>query len=376
MFTRRHLLPVTGFCYTWLMIGFFTGTAVLVGPARWLTDAIHARGGSQQAEDLAMIALIVVYVLASALLSWVVFRYLARCHTRRMRIGIPALLTMAAAVCLWAWLDPARLSGMAGSKVTVLEMSSGAEFVFGPYPAPDRLQELKNEGFTAVISLQHPDVVPFEPQGIADESAAAKRLGIRFINAPMLPWISSNDTSLEKIREIARTGKGKYYIHCGLGRDRVNIVKRMLELQGTRVADDKNLVAPLRFEDRLASNEPMERGRITQLDSQVWLIPFPNEDELPGYMLSGQAAHVTLLLDPADPEQNKWIDTAEKLLSEFKVPHVLKLLHPGDAIAAREIVKAVKSAPRPEVVVVPTTSPEPSAEVAATLIKAFGAPGS
>src|SRR5947207_1670558 len=45
---RKRLLPAATFCYVWLMVGFFTGTLVLVGPAGWLANALRARGWPQR----------------------------------------------------------------------------------------------------------------------------------------------------------------------------------------------------------------------------------------------------------------------------------------------------------------------------------------
>mgnify|MGYP000970954944 CR=1 FL=1 len=39
----------------------------------------------------------------------------------------------------------------------------------------------------------------------------AKKIGIKLISIPMLPWIVKNDSSVARIKEIAKTVKGKYY---------------------------------------------------------------------------------------------------------------------------------------------------------------------
>src|SRR5436190_1767652 len=35
---NKKLIPAATFCYVWLMVGFFTGTLVLIGPAGWLAS--------------------------------------------------------------------------------------------------------------------------------------------------------------------------------------------------------------------------------------------------------------------------------------------------------------------------------------------------
>ncbi len=67
---RAYLKPVATFCYVWLMVGFFTGTLVLLGPVRWLTVAVRNAGWQQSNEDLAVRSVIAIYVVASACAAW------------------------------------------------------------------------------------------------------------------------------------------------------------------------------------------------------------------------------------------------------------------------------------------------------------------
>jgi protein tyrosine phosphatase (PTP) superfamily phosphohydrolase (DUF442 family) len=363
---RAHLRPVATFCYVWLMVGFFTGTLVLLGPVRWMTTAIRARRWEQGNEDLAVQAVIVLYVIGSALIAGWLVRRINGCRTRRARMAIPLSVTMAAALCLWAWMNPTRLAGAA--TMGTVNLANGAEFVFGPYPDRPHLERLKQQGFTAVISLQHPAVVPFEPPGIAAEIEAAKAVGLQFIHAPMLPWISKNDDALQRIRQIAAKGEGRYYVHCGLGRDRANVVKRMLELEGAPVKAEHGFTPPTTFADRI--NTPMERGRVWEVEQDLWLVPYPNKHEFFGNMLSGQVRHVTLVLDADDPTQAQWIAEARELLTEFAVPFRVAAPPNGDTRLALDLIRAARQAARPSVVVVPFTRPS-SRKVADDLLTAF-----
>lgn len=371
--SRTSLKRLAIFGYVWLMLGFFTGTALLLGPVRWMTTMLRDRGYAQRTENIAMLVLIGAFVLSSAALARWIVRRTSRCHSR-VRVAVPVLLTCAAGLCVWGWMNPAHLAGaapMAGSGR--IEVASGAEFVFGPYPDRARLEQLKREGYTAVISLQHPAVVPFEPLAIAEESAASHELGITFIHAPMLPWVSSNKAALDQIRTVAATIPGKYYVHCGLGRDRVNIVKRMLELEGTRVAAADGYVAPQTLAD--TPDLAFERGNIQRLDKDLWLLPYPNQHEYFADLLSGQVRHVTLVLDPSDATERAWIDEARGLLTEYAVPFDLRTLPVNDPTAARAIVDAARAMPRPAVVIVPYTAPYPhDTRVASALLRVFGAP--
>jgi protein tyrosine phosphatase (PTP) superfamily phosphohydrolase (DUF442 family) len=368
---RDHLRSFGTFCYVWLVLGFFSGTLLLVGPVRMLTSYLRGGGFKQGTEDLVMIGVIVLFVLFSALLAWVVVKQMGRCATRRARLSYPLVLTICAALCLYAWTNPAIMASAAGA-VSGSVNTGAAEFVFGPYPDRPRLEQLKKEGYTAVVSLQHPAVLPFEPPGIAEETRAAQEIGLTFIHAPMLPWISANDASLEKVRRLSREGHGKYYVHCGLGRDRANVVKRMLEREGASVDAAAGYQTARTFGTRIAEgNSPMERGRLQQLAPDVFLIPYPNKHEMFGNMLSGQVAHVLLLLDPGDPQQQPWIAEARARFGEFHVAHSFDTLRPNDDAQASAVVRKAQSLPKPLVIVVPFMEPQPNAAVAATLLRAW-----
>lgn len=370
--SRQQLTRFGTFCYVWLVLGFFTGTLLLVGPVRWITSYLRSGGYRQGTENSVMIAVIVMFVAVSALLAWLVVRQMGRCATRRARFSYPLLLTIAAFISLYAWTNPAilaRAAGGVGGEVTVGE---GAEFVFGPYPDRARLEQLKADGFTAVVSLQHPAVLPFEPPGIAEETKATSEIGLTFIHAPMLPWISANDASLEKIRRLAHEGEGRYYVHCGLGRDRANVVKRMLEREGTRVEKGEGFMEARTFGIRYAEgNKPMERGLLQPLEDDVFLIPYPNKHEMFGNMLSGQVGHVLVLLDASRGEEGAWIDEARARFDEFHVPYSLEPLQAGDTARANALAERARKLPRPLIVIVPFMAPKPDTAVADTFRHAW-----
>ncbi len=368
--SRSSLKGAATFCYVWLMLGFFSGTLVLLGPVRWLTSALRDRGYPQRIEDVSILGVIAVYVGGSALVSWWVVRRMSRCGAR-VRIAVPTLLTVAAALCLWGWMNPAHLIGAAPAEGSGLVRVSGAEFVFGPYPDRARLAQLKKDGYTAVVSLQHPAVVPFEPVGIAEEQKAARAIGLEFIHAPMLPWVSSNDAALGRIRAIAQSGRGRYYVHCGLGRDRVNVVKHMLETQGTHVAAADGFLAP----QALENGDPFERGAVREVEKDFWLLPYPTSHEYFGKLLSGQVRHVILALDPNDETQRRWRDEGARLLTEHAVPFDVRPLRADDVATARAIVGEARRLPRPVAVVVGFMDPYPRSTGAAhTLLNVFESP--
>lgn len=362
------------FLYVWLMVGFATGTVTLLGPVRWITAALRGSTWSSH-ENPVMVFVILSYIALSFFLAKLLTALIRRSRSLPVRVGVPGAVTAAAGVALWGWLNPATYAMAAGGMSAQLHLQQGAQFDFGPYPDKARLVELKRQGVTAVVSLQHPAVVPFEPAGIAGEQAAAKEVGITFIHAPMLPWVASNHESLEKIKTLARQGSGHYYVHCGLGRDRTNVVKRMLEGMGAGVSADRTLAAR-NYRRRLAERGPlMERGEFREIDTDVWLVPYPNQHELYGNMLAGQVKHVLVLLDEGNATQAQWIAHLRQVFGEYQVAATFQSLRPGELARTADIVAFARARlPRPLAVVVPSMPPLPHTEVADAFAREWGGP--
>ena len=369
------------FFYMWLLVGLVLGTAVLVGPVRLITEGMGRAGWEQSSQDHVLIVVILLYLVLSLLLTRWIVGVMFRARSRNTRWAIAAVATLLAAGTAWEWANPAKLlAGIAGGgNGGTFNVAGGPQFIFGAYPDEARLEELKRQGVTSVISLQHPGVI-IEREGISAERDATRKLHLNFIQAPMLPWVSDNDESLEKLRVIARTGKGVYYVHCGLGRDRVNVAKRIIEAEGRKIALGRDIKAATGFADRPT---PFERGSLAHIDHGKWLIPYPNKHEMFGFVLGGQAGSVVSLLDPLDSTQAAWNREMEPLMKQYSIPFVMRPLPANNPAKAIEIAREVKSMPQPVTVIAPNTpwedgKPRPRAEAAVAFLRAYAqvAPGS
>jgi hypothetical protein len=359
----------------WVLVGLVLGTAVLVGPVRLITEGMGRAGWEQSSQDHVLIVVILLYLVLSLLLTRWIVGTMFRARNRNTRWAIAALFTLLAAGTAWEWSNPAKLlAGIAGGgNGGSYNVAGGAEFVFGAYPDEPKLAELKKSGVTAVISLQHPGVV-IEREGISAERDATKKLHLDFIQAPMLPWVSDNEESLDKLREIARTGRGKYFVHCGLGRDRVNVAKRIIEAEGKKIALTTDIKTATGFADR---PDPFERGSLAHLESGKWLIPYPNKHEMFGFVLGGQAGTVVSLLDPTDPEQAAWNAEMEALLKRYSIPFIMRPLPANDVARATEVAREVQSMPAAVTVIAPQTpnedgKPRTKTQAALGFIRAYG----
>jgi hypothetical protein len=370
---RSELTRLGLFLYLWLMVGMFLGTIVLLLPVRWVLAGMQRLGWEQRAQNVVLIAVILAYVG----LSWFVTRALHRrmfaTEKPAIRFGIPALATVLAVTTFWLWSNPSGLfASLAGGSSSHLSMGSGAVWEFGKYPDTETLRRLKRENITAVISLEHPgDLV--ERQAIEDERRITRELGLRLVEAPMLPWVSRNEASLEKIRSIARTGKGRYYVHCGLGRDRVNLVKHMLEGMGARTVAAQGYVEGNFFHTRIPN---FERGQLATFGGDKWLAPYPDKHEMLANILQGKRAQIILALDTTDAEQRQWWQEARGLFKEYAIRYEDMSTKSGDQARIRQIVSRLLAVPGPAAVIVPFTpkkdgKPRPGSETSDQIVREF-----
>ncbi len=349
---RSELTRLGLFLYLWLMVGMFLGTIVLLVPVRWILAGLQRLGWEQSAQNIVLVIVILAYIV----LSWFVTRALHRrmfaTQNSTARFGIPAVATILAVATFWQWSNPSGMfASLAGATSSHMSMGSGAVWEFGKYPDTETLKRLKRENVTAVISLEHPgDLV--EKQAIEQERRITSELGLRLVEAPMLPWVSKNEASLEKIRSIARTGEGRYYVHCGLGRDRVNLVKHMLEGMGARTVTSVGYLEGNFFHTRIPN---FERGQLGTFGDDKWLTPYPDKHEMLANILQGKRARFIMALDTTDAEQRQWWQEARALFKEYAIQYEDMSTKPSDGARIKQIVSRVLAVPGPSAVIVSFT---------------------
>ena len=288
--------------YYWLCTGFTLGTLILMGPVRWLATYARAHDWGESKEKALVFIFIGILITVSFLCARLLAAKTAAAGKSSIKAGFLAGSLAAFAVSLWFWMNPKMMIDSA-LKMTS-ETLSGSGFIFGPYPDKEKLAELKKENYTAVISLLSPAVVPFEPVLIGQEAALAKETGIELINIPMLPWVSSNNQVKGRLEEILKKGAGKYYVHCYLGKDRVNVFRKILE----SLSKDVKLRS-LQPESMRTLNDikAFERGAITILEPDVFFMPYPTDEEFFGYVINGSIKTLVSLLNPKSKEDLPWL---------------------------------------------------------------------
>jgi phytol kinase len=340
------------FRFFWIFgcVGFTLGTGTLQGPARWIVSWAREKGWSEDAEGLAVKAVILVLIVVSLVASIWIARFLAATETKHLRYGIPILITVFALAEVWLWMTPTMMQ----NPETAMPASATqtANFTFGAYPSENRLRELKEDGYTAVVTLLHPAVIPFEPKLLADEKKAAARVGIELIHLPMLPWIGENEDSLTQARKLAHNLEGRYYIHCYLGRDRIRLIQRVIEdeLGGGMIANER--IDNQTVGRTLESFEKFERGGLFYHEAGVWVTPYPTAEEFVTLMGAGNAATIVSLLDPENPDDARWLELEKQQFSSVGLPVEVRSLssRPFDPEAAMELAKELLTMPTPVIV--------------------------
>jgi len=317
----RWLLFLYFFATVFFPLGFYT---LLAGPSKWVIEAALKNSWSEYNEKLAqkgiILGLVIVSLILAALLRKLFIsqkpafiRYFAFITLSGLFLSSVYLFTFKPELFV-------NLSGKSDVNTTQSALSDSGrniEFVLGAYPDLIELRRLKANGYTAVVSLLNELVVPAEPVLINQEKENVKKVGITLIRIPMLPWVSGNNESIELIHKLAKTGHGKYFVHCYLGRDRVNVFRKIVRDMGAKSSTLQGDV--VRHIEELKT---FERGKYTKLANNVYLTPFPTDDEFFGYIVNGQVSSVISLLNPKTPEDTVWISREKNILLRYGVTYV------------------------------------------------------
>ncbi len=325
---------ISVFLLFWLMNGYALGTGLLIGPVRWVADFSRTQNGSQFTEDIIVKIVMVFLVILSFIISLFMTRSFLRSDSILKRVVLFLFPLIFSAGAVWLWMNPSLMQKDRNISETIAK--NGSEFVFGSFPEEAKIRLLKERNFTAIISLMHEAVVPFESKLLEEEKESCNKVGMELINIPMLPWISENEEALKRLKDLALNKPGKYYVHCYLGKDRVNIAKRVIETTDQKAAISSELKTR-----SIEDLEEFERGAIIKLEKDVYLTPFPTDDEFMGYILNGSFKNVISLLDPKDAEDLKLIAKEKEFFETFKIPFENYPIHPNN-INKKELNREVE----------------------------------
>jgi len=328
---------IFSFLFIWLLVGFTIGFSTLMGPVSF----IRSSNLDLSLEGMLVRLTILIFIFVSFTAAVILMNIVDTTNKKHVKYGIPALWAIATISVLWLSLNP-TLFGVSQETSSTPEEISTVRFTFGEYPTLEKLLELKEEGYTSIISLLHPAVVPFEPRLIEEERLNVEYAGLEFVHIPMVPWVSENTQAALQLRELAKTGTGKYYVHCYLGKDRIRLARTVIENnipleEAQSTVEKKTIRLKTRF----------ERGEIIELDENLFIVPYPTDDEF--FYIVGDAEYVISLFDSLDFGDSERINEEKNIMQTYEIPYenISVLRSPFDSYAVYEASKKAKKAPKP-----------------------------
>lgn len=282
------------FCFFGLSLVFPLGLLMLtVGPTRMISNKAASENWTESNESLVQKIVIVLFLIVVLFLTIYVNRFFKKTTDSTTKTILLLCSGIALIGSLYLFSFKPEMLINSESNNTEVNKSATAEFHFGPYPDEEKIKELKSENYTAIISLLNKMVVPAEPILIEKEIKNTRDNDMKLISVPMLPWIDDNNTSLLKIKDMAHTLKGKYYVHCYLGKDRANVFKNIIENENSAVKIKSELGS-----NNIDTLKAFERGKIFKLQPKIYFTPYPTDDEFFGFILNGKIDNVVCIMDP------------------------------------------------------------------------------
>lgn len=331
------------FLFIWLCTGFTLGTLMLLWPVRWWVNFIRDQSLGSTIENIGVLFLIILLIGLSFWLSRLIFHWQLRSNHKVQKVMSAVIPFFTAFGALLLFLQPDLINDQQNTKVS-------EQFTIGPYPTEEKMKSLKAEGYTAIISLLHPAVLPFEPRLMSQEQELADEYGIRLIKASMLPWVSDNEASLKTIEQLARNKQERYYVHCYLGKDRVNLVKNLLfKLAGEEAVKVEKLSANRTFEEK----KKFERGELFRLRAGVYFTPYPTKEEFLAFFLASEVKTVINLMDSTNLDHKKRILEEREFLKRSDIRFensAINMEHPNLKEQAKLVIKLIEQSPKPLVV--------------------------
>jgi len=357
---KNKLKTALVFLFIFFCVGFTLGTLTLSIIVENVAAYVRRSEYMYSYESPIIIAIIVIYVFYSFLFA----KWLTKYYLHLKTSGKLILLLILAAltgISLWYWLHP-KTSSSSENLIT----TEDKRFIAGPYPDRAAMIGLKNQGYTAIISLLSPYVLPFEPILLDKEKKTAREIGIPVIEIPMLPWVTKNTDSINKIIALAKANNtNKYYVHCYYGRDRVSMFMRIVNqyapVSTLNQHDQDNQVST--SQDNSVTYIDFERGTAIEIGKRIVFAPTPTEDEFLKFIVAvknpffGTTIRSVISIQ-SDPGA---ISAEEQSLKKYGVHFATMDISdlPYDPIATLKAANEIKSLQGPTVVYTFYMQPDP-----------------
>lgn len=321
---RLLFLVLFGFTGGVLFLLFF-----MVPVERWLTDG----GAKQGVTDVLMGILTFGWIGFGFIVTAVFSRFLiSRRQSLLPATGAVAVVFLSAFTVFYFLLDTDLMVAMGELNE---ETVKSERLTFGSYPDLKKLEQLEDQDYDGVIALLNPNI-PFERVLLNEEKTNGKEVGIEVYSFPMLPWVIENGKSLRNIDRLVLENDKRYYIHCYLGKHRVDLVRQRLTKDDVSGAET-------------GKAEPMpgklERGPVVSFEEErIGLGPYPTDEEWFNEIVRQNVQEIVSTLDPNNPEDVPWIRKERKIARENDITFTLMPLNPNSPNPAkvREIALYVR----------------------------------
>lgn len=263
------------------------------------------RGWSQFKIDHAMKYFVVGWVVFGFVVSFLYYFFIVKKNRWLLTWLLAASSIMLTVAGLYYFLN----TGSGIVQASQGEVVEGERFTFGPYPEKDDLISLKERGYDGVITLLNP-TLPIEKPLLDQEVKFAEDADLEVYSLPMLPWVGDNTKSIEKVKELIAQDDKKYYVHCYLGRHRVDVVKQVINEE---LGDEL-------YELRFLQPTTLERGSLFYFpDQSILMGPYPTEEEWFTRIKRGEVEEVVSLLN--DKQDSEWLAKEQKTISELQMKY-------------------------------------------------------
>jgi len=287
------------FCLWFLFLGSFGfagGGYFLLFAVVPFEEWLVQKGLTQPEIDQMLKIAVVGWVLFGFFVSILFYIYFLR--KRRKIAGIVTICMVLLAIYVYDQFMKTESALISFSQGEIEQ--SGERFTFGPYPDIKMLEKLKDDGYEGVITLLS-TTLPFENELLEEEIENGQKIGLNVHSFPMLPWVGDNTDSLNGIKDLITSNEGKYYIHCYLGKHRVDIVKQLMTSVTGQVFEQRASIFPSDF----------ERGDVFLFqDGKIILGPYPTEEEW-SILIRNQVKEIVSLLPPESPKLDELYQIAE-----------------------------------------------------------------
>ncbi|WP_203361432.1 hypothetical protein [Bacillus sp. REN10] len=259
------------------------------------------RGWSQYKIDHIMKYYVIGWVMFGFIVSFLYYRYIVKMKRYKWAYTLLGSSILLCGMALYYFMN----TGTGVIQSSQGEIEKGERFTFGPYPEKNDMKALKEEGYDGIITLLNP-TLPIEKPLLDKEKKNAKEIGIELHSIPMLPWVGNNSDSIKEAKTLIKQDDKQYYVHCYLGRHRVDVIKQVInqELDQTYKV---HFMQPTTF----------ERGNLYHARHQnILLGPFPTDEEWFTRIKRAEVKEVVSLLRA---NHSKWLDQEKQVTKEMQI---------------------------------------------------------